>query len=546
MENNIWLKFPSSIEKITEYNESFDSCVIRVCYSGNNRNKSSISKQSIEDAIPTIYNCPIVCNYNIYDDTIGGHDVEIVKTSNGMKIVNLTDAIGVIPYGAQHYWECVDDDGVEREYLCVEAILWKRSAAYSKIKRDGIVSQSMEITVKNGAVIDGIYQINSFVFTAFCLLGDDIEPCFESASLHMFEHTQFNLQFAAMMNDLKEEFYAVSSLNKDDINQNLTKGGKVSMERTELLSEYGLTSEDLDFNMEEFSVEELKVKFEEVKRRKVDDEEESAEEENADEEVAGGESEEEESETESEEDEEEETENETEESFSLLAEDVVSQLCDALYSVRVAHPEFGDMPKYYYIDFDIENKEVYCSDSEDWNLYGFKFSMNGDNVVVDFESKKRKKFSIVDFDEGSAEFCLKKMCETFGKAVFESRDGEVAEIQGKFDASQLNVADLQNEVDALKEYKLECEKKERKAECEKLFANFADLNGEEMFEELKNSCEDMDVSDIESKCFEIRGRKGVTANFSAQKNKTIRMPVVTASVTDEPYNGLFIKYPPKN
>ena len=44
--------------------------------------------------------------------------------------------------------------------------------------------------------------------------------------------------------------------------------------------------------------------------------------------------------------------------------------------------------------------EVYCWDRNDWLLYGFGYKLNGDSVVIDFESKKRKKYTIVDFDEG--------------------------------------------------------------------------------------------------------------------------------------------------
>jgi len=218
MDKCMWIQYPSSVEKIVEINESFDAAIIKICYSGANRNRSKISKEAIEKAIPTMYNCPIVCNYNVHDDTIGGHDIDIVQTNNGYRIINLTDAVGVIPSNCNYYWETVSDNGVNHDYLCVEAILWKRAAAYSKIKRDGITSQSMEITVKNGKSVDDYYEIYDFIFTAFCLLGDDIEPCFESASLEMFSLQQYKKQFNEMMTDYKKHFSAITSSSEDDIN----------------------------------------------------------------------------------------------------------------------------------------------------------------------------------------------------------------------------------------------------------------------------------------------------------------------------------------
>ena len=163
MENQIRLQFASSIEDICDINESFASARLKAFYLGGNRNGSFISKASTEDAIPTMFNCPIVCNYDVESDTIGGHDMDIVPTDSGdVKLINLTSAIGVIPAGAKYNFEKIEEaDGSVHEYFVVDAILWKRSPAYDKIKRDGIVSQSMEITVTEGHMQGDLYVIES-------------------------------------------------------------------------------------------------------------------------------------------------------------------------------------------------------------------------------------------------------------------------------------------------------------------------------------------------------------------------------------------------
>lgn len=264
------LTFSSAVEQLTEINSSFDKGVLRVAYHGKNRNGSFISKESFERNIKTMYNCPVVCNYNRETDSIGAHDVEIVKTGKGMKLINITQPVGTVPESAHYWWEEVEEEnGDINEYLFVEVIIWKRQEAYSKIKENGITDESMEINVKSGKTLDGYYHIDSFEFTAFCLL-ESAEPCFESAGLEMFSLKSFHDEYTKMMAEFKECFTKVTTSAEDDIDahnakQNLSKGGNISLDRMELLSEYGLTLESLDFNIDDFTVEELREKLEAIK-----------------------------------------------------------------------------------------------------------------------------------------------------------------------------------------------------------------------------------------------------------------------------------------
>ena len=207
------LTFASSITDLCEVNSSFDSGILRIAYTGENRNGSAISKDVFERCIKTIFNCPIVCNYDRESDTLGGHDMEVVREKDGaLVLVNITTPVGCIPESAKVFWENVtEDDGTVHEYLCAEALLWKRQEAYRKIKKDGIVAHSMEITVKDGETINGVYHIKDFEFTAFALIG--VEPCFESSSLEMFSKRDFKAQLSEMMLELKESFNLVNTSN---------------------------------------------------------------------------------------------------------------------------------------------------------------------------------------------------------------------------------------------------------------------------------------------------------------------------------------------
>lgn len=152
------LTYASSLTNLRELNSSFDTAVLQIAYPGDNRNKSRIDKGTFEKCLPSIYNCPIVCNYDREADALGGHDMTIVQNADGeAKLINLTTPIGVVPESTKPFWRMVtESDGAEHEYLCTDVLIWKRQEAYAKIKRDGVTAQSMEITVKSGKEICAI------------------------------------------------------------------------------------------------------------------------------------------------------------------------------------------------------------------------------------------------------------------------------------------------------------------------------------------------------------------------------------------------------
>lgn len=476
---------------------------MRVCYTGKNRNGSDISKEAIVRAIPTMFNCPVVCHYDVESDTIGGHDVDFVPTDDGkLKMIHLTNAVGVVPSGAENWWESVEeDDGTTHEYFSTEVILWKRSPAYQKIVDDGIVSQSMEISVKDGHLKDGVLNITDFVFTAFCLLGEGVEPCFESASLQMFSN-----DFAQMMREFKETFTLAQSSQEVSIYPlNCSEGGEnVLEEKNALMAEYGLTADMLDFSIEDFSVEELRAKFEEMKAP-----------------VEG---------------------EDNEESFALEGE-FRKELITALQSEMI-ETCWGTDYHYWFWDYDKDASEVYATDVCDFNLYGFPYSMDGDHVVIDFANKKRMKLALVPFDEGTQENPIAVMFNDIAEkyaAKYAANDTQWAE---KYQTASDAISSMESELMALRQFKKETEDAIANSERESVFAQFEDLNGIEAFETLKNNCSELSTEELEDKCFAIRGRN-VVQTFASQKPKTPRLPVEKNKMDDEPYGGLFVQFPPR-
>lgn len=495
MDKALHIEFSSSIKNLTVINESFDKGILRIAYVGKNHNGSDIRKDTFEKCIETIYNVPVVCNYDRETDEIGSHDFDIIKDENGnSRYINITQPVGVVPESAQWYWETVNDDGVEHEYLCVEVLLWKRQEAYTKIKNNGITKHSMEITVYDSEFeSDGYFLIQDFCFTAFCLLGT-ANPCFESSCLKMFASNDFSEQFEKMKSELSNLNYQINSTQ--NINNKLEKEDEKHLNpKDEILKKYSLTSNDIDFDYSEMTDEDFENRVSEIVKTK---------------------------------------------SFVLTNEQLRHEFFDLLSKEKVNDGEFS-YPRYEYVDFDSALSEVYCYDNMDYKLYGFKYSVNGDIVKIDYASKCKKKFAIVDFEGEETE-----PFEIFSKTVMENSKLEneakynkaKEEFESKLFEANNRIASLEAEIEAenLKKYE---------EEVSEIFDKFNDkLSGVTEFEELKNSSEKLDIKIIEEKCYAILGRK--TANFSLKKTSG-KVAIIPSTEPEKPlYGGILSKYDKNN
>jgi len=157
-------------------NSGFTLCRARVFYTGLNRNGSYIDKEFAESFIATAIGCPIVGLWDHEKKDFTDHTPSDRKR-----------AYGFIPEDPQFAWETsYDYDGVEREYASFNVVLWTKAFE----EANDIISHplSMEINPDtiNGAfmVIDGEYcfKFTSAEMLGICVLGYNVEPCFEGAS----------------------------------------------------------------------------------------------------------------------------------------------------------------------------------------------------------------------------------------------------------------------------------------------------------------------------------------------------------------------------
>lgn len=503
----------ASITDIEDINQSFATGKLKVMYTGENHNGTDFSKEVVEAALPTIRNVPIVAHYDSEENEIGSHDMEVVADKEGnLRLRNLTEPCGVVPESAVAvFTNEADTNGTMHEYLVVSpVILWKRQEVYRHIVNDldGKVDHSMEVNVTAFHKNKGseIVVVDAFEFQALCLL-ESASPCFAGSELELYSADTFKIKMAEMMAELKEVF-SESNLQINtpkteiDIDHNYftEKGGRGLDEKMNLLEEYAIDKDTLDFSLDDFSLEELREKFDAIKEERAEAER-----------VAKFE----------------------------LSSNMHKALCDALQE-KIVQKSWGAYPLYWLEDFDMDASVVYACNCENYNIYSFPYSMDGDNAVIDFESGKRMKRAFVEYDEGSSDDVVATMFADIEKHYTENE----TQLSEKYDAVSIELEQLKestSDIDDLRKFKADTEEAEAEAQRNAVFAQFDDLIGIEAFENLRAKCAEYDLGTIEEKCYAIRGKNGFTAKFSSEE-KAPKIMVAKTEVDNEPYGGLFPKY----
>lgn len=173
----------------------------------------------------TLHGCPIVGYWNPETQDFDGHNRSIETGGGKFKIVDKTKAYGFVDSSAKIWFQKFLDEGVEHEYLLTEGYLW--TSVYEEAKRiiEHGNNQSMELNEEN---LDGTWTfddkglpkffiINEAMIQKLCILGEDVEPCFEGAGIA----AQFSFD-----GDFKNKLFSLM----EDIKNALNKGGFTSMD----------------------------------------------------------------------------------------------------------------------------------------------------------------------------------------------------------------------------------------------------------------------------------------------------------------------------
>ena len=177
-DNKLIREFPVTVYgNLTKYSDTISKARVRIFYRGSNRNGTYISDEFAEKLLSTISYSPVKGIFEELEDDFSDHGTER----------DLGRIYGVVPESHNFAWEkFLDEDGVEREYACVDVLLY--TALYKEAQLISGKSQSMELyapSIKgNWEIIDGkkLFKYTDGCFLGLQVLGDKVEPCFEGAA----------------------------------------------------------------------------------------------------------------------------------------------------------------------------------------------------------------------------------------------------------------------------------------------------------------------------------------------------------------------------
>lgn len=179
-----------------DINPLMSKCEIKVLYIGENRNHSFITKDVATEMSKTLRGAPIVGYYKEENQDFRDHGDQIIIDEKGIQFKCLTKPYGFVSPDAEVWFqkfEDTDDFGnkIVREYLMTTGFLWTGQFEEAKLAIEQGCPHSMEL---DKDTLDGywsenvntkmeLFIVNDAIFSKLCILGDDVEPCFEGSSV---------------------------------------------------------------------------------------------------------------------------------------------------------------------------------------------------------------------------------------------------------------------------------------------------------------------------------------------------------------------------
>ena len=238
-----------------DINPLMSSCEIKVLYIGQNRNRSFITKEVASEMAKTLRGAPIVGYYKTDKEDFADHGDKIIIDDEGIKFECMTKPYGFVAPDAKVWFQKFEDkdefgNTYVREYLMTTGYLWTGQFEECKSAVDGEGKpQSMELDEDS---LEGnwsynekenmeFFIINDAIFSKLCILGDDVEPCFEGASVTA---PKVSNAFTKVDDSFRQTLFSMM----EDLKKYTLKGGQTMEQETKF-------SENLDTTIETDQIE---------------------------------------------------------------------------------------------------------------------------------------------------------------------------------------------------------------------------------------------------------------------------------------------------
>ena len=118
-------------------NTSFHEAIVTIMAVGENDNATFFAKESVEKALWSIKNIPLVGLFKEDENNFGGHE-PVYEVRDGVMDMHFnTTPFGVVHESAKQWFEMIEENGIRKEYLVSECLLWKRQKGYELLKEKG-------------------------------------------------------------------------------------------------------------------------------------------------------------------------------------------------------------------------------------------------------------------------------------------------------------------------------------------------------------------------------------------------------------------------
>ena len=189
----------------------------RIFYKYKNRNGSYITDAFADKLLSTVAYTPVKGIYVAENNAKGDYTNHGEKRTEGR-------IYGIVPADYNLAWEDhLDDDGIIRNYACVDVILY--TALYQEAGQIFGKSQSMELYPKSikgqWKMYDGqkYFEFTDGCFLGLQVLGDNTVPCFEGAAFYELDTIVDRLEkLETLFKDFQLEYIGgTSSMDTNDI-----------------------------------------------------------------------------------------------------------------------------------------------------------------------------------------------------------------------------------------------------------------------------------------------------------------------------------------
>lgn len=202
-----------------EINPLMSDCDIKILYLGENRNGTYIDKDTATRMSKTLRGAPIVGYYKEEKEDFRDHGESVTFEGGEIIFEKKTRPYGFVSPDAQVWFQDFEEQNgfgetIARTYLMTKGFLWTNLYEEAKLPAEEGRPQSMELDSES---IEGDWErnsqgveffiINDAIFQSLCILGEDVEPCFEGASVNPSNSYSLDKEFQttlySMMKDLK-------------------------------------------------------------------------------------------------------------------------------------------------------------------------------------------------------------------------------------------------------------------------------------------------------------------------------------------------------